>query len=103
MDTIRTDRMHERVLQGMIDALEALDDRALASMFADDVRFRASLPRRDIERTGRGEAAAAMVGWFADTTDIACVHSAIDTVGDVWHAGHRVTVRHAGGQPMGGQ
>jgi TusA-related sulfurtransferase/ketosteroid isomerase-like protein len=94
--TTETSTAAERVLSRLIDAIETPDRPALGSVFAEDVRFRASLPRRDIERTGRAEAAAAMLGWFADATDIARVHFAIDVVGDVWHASYRFTLREAG-------
>lgn len=80
----------------MIDALEAADTPALQSVFADDVKLRASLPRSDVERTGRADAAALMVGWFADATDITRVHSAVEAVGDVWRASYRFTLRESG-------
>jgi TusA-related sulfurtransferase len=93
MTTTETDTAQQRTLNRMVDALESVDSEALQSVLADDVRFRASVPRRDVERTGRAEAAAVMVGWFAGATDIARVHRAIGIVGDVWHAEYRFTVR----------
>jgi tRNA 2-thiouridine synthesizing protein A len=85
-----------RTLERMIDALESRDLTVLEGVFAEHVQLRASLPQRDVQRSGRAEAAALMVGWFTDATDIARVYGAVDTVGDVWHAGYRFTLREAG-------
>lgn len=85
-----------RALNEMIDALEMADGEALAGLLAQDVRLRASLPRRDIERIGPADAAAVMAGWFADATDITRLHSAVEAVGDVWRASYRFQLREAG-------
>ncbi len=94
-DTAETLSKEERTLSRLIDALEIPDRVSLENLFAEDVRLRASVPQLDVERTGRADAAALMVGWFADATDIARVHSAVDIVGDVWHAAYRFRLREA--------
>jgi TusA-related sulfurtransferase len=86
----------ESVLHRMVDALEATDRAGLEGVLASDVRLRASLPRRDVERSGRGEAADLMLAWYSDSTNIARVHSVVDSIGDVWHAGWRFTLQEAG-------
>jgi TusA-related sulfurtransferase len=86
----------ESVLHRLIDALESADGPGLEGVLAHDVRLRASLPRRDVERVGRAGAAELMLGWFRDATGIARVWSAVERVGDVWHAGFRFTLREDG-------
>jgi TusA-related sulfurtransferase/ketosteroid isomerase-like protein len=88
----------ESALHRMIDTLEAVDRAALEGVFADDVRLRASLPSRDEERSGRAEAAELMLAWYRDSTDITRVHDVVDSVGDIWHAGWRFTLREAGAE-----
>jgi len=83
-------------LTGLVDALGAGDRGALERLLAEDVHLRAALPRRDVERTGRAEAAALMLGWFSDATDIARAHRAVDRVGDVWRVSYRFTLRENG-------
>jgi TusA-related sulfurtransferase len=85
----------ESVLHRMVDALESVDRVRLEDVFAGDVRLRASLPSRDEERSGRAEAAELMLAWYRDATDITRVHGEVDSVGDVWHAGWRFTLREA--------
>jgi TusA-related sulfurtransferase len=86
----------EETLARMVDALQACDRAAIEGLFTDDVSLRALLPRRDVQLTGAAEAAALMIGWFADSTDRARVAYDISTVGDTWRVSYRFTLREAG-------
>src|SRR4029453_13423408 len=77
----------ESVLHRMVDALEAVDRAGLETVLASNVQLRASLPSRDVERSGRTEVAEQMLGWYRDATEITRVSGLVDSVGDVWHAG----------------
>jgi TusA-related sulfurtransferase/ketosteroid isomerase-like protein len=83
-------------LHRMIDALQAVDQPALERVLDEDVTLRALLPRRDEVGAGRAEVADRMLAWYRDSTGIVRVHDVVDTVGDVWHAGWRFTLREAG-------
>lgn len=86
----------ESVLHRMVDALEAVDRAELQAALASNVQLRASLPSRDVERSGRTEVAEQMLGWYRDATEVTRVHGLVDRVGDVWHAGWRFTLREQG-------
>jgi hypothetical protein len=86
----------QAALTGLVDALASGDRGTLERVLAEGVHLRAALPRRDVERIGRAEATALMLGWFADATDIARVHRAVDRVGDVWRVSYRFTLREDG-------
>ena len=79
----------------LVEALESVDGVGLAGVLARDVRLRASLPTRNEDRFGRAEVAELMLGWFRGGTDITRVHSVVERVGDLWHAGWRFTLRAA--------
>lgn len=88
--------MNEATLERMVEAIQSADRAALEDLFTEDVSLRALLPRRDVQLTGAAEAAALMAGWFADSTDRACVAYDATVVGDTWRVSYRFTVREAG-------
>jgi tRNA 2-thiouridine synthesizing protein A len=86
----------ESLLGRMVDALEAVDRAGLDAVLAEDVTLRASLPRRDVQCSGRAEAAELMLGWFRDGTGIVRVWHTVERVADVWHVAWRFTLCEAG-------
>jgi len=86
----------ESLLGRMVDALEAVDRTGLDAVLAEDVTLRASLPRRDVQCSGRAEAAELMLGWFRDGTGIVRVGHTVERVADVWHVAWRFTLCEAG-------
>src|SRR5947209_6390301 len=73
-----------------VDAIAAQDVSAIAACFADSVEFRALIPPGLRERTGAGDAAALVAGWFADSTELHVVDSRTEEVGDRTHIGYRI-------------
>ena len=73
----------------LIDAVAAQDATAIAACFADDADFRALVPRGLRERSGAGETAALIAGWFADSTELDLVDAKTDEVGDRLHIAYR--------------
>jgi len=85
-------------LERMVGAIEAQDAAALSALFAADITLRASIPSRDVVRTGPQAAAELILSWYDGCTDIVRVHHTVDAVADRGHAGFRFTVREDGEQ-----
>lgn len=88
--------MNETVLERMVNALETGNRAGLQSVFTQDVSLRASLPHRDVERSGAADAADLMLSWFADRGEIKRISFAVSTVADVGHVSYRFAVREPG-------
>lgn len=58
-----------------LDALERHDFAALRSCFADDLWFRALLPKKLVEASTGDETAAVYAAWFAEASDVQWVDS----------------------------
>lgn len=86
----------ESLLDRMVDAFEAVDRAGLDAVLADDVTVRASLPRRDVQCSGRDRAAELMLGWFRDCTGIVRVWHTVERVADIWRVAWRFTLCEAG-------
>ena len=57
----------------------------MAACFTPGIEFRALVPPGLRERTGAEDAAALVVGWFADSTELHLVESQIEEIGDRLH------------------
>ncbi len=64
-----------------IDALAARDFDAVVRTLADDVRFRALVPRRVIELTGRDAVRSTLDTWFGDADRWELVEAVVGEVG----------------------
>jgi ketosteroid isomerase-like protein len=73
----------------LVQAVAAQDPSAVTACFADDVEFRALIPRGLRQRRGAPETALLISGWFADSTDLDLVDSRVDEVGDRLHIAYR--------------
>jgi len=71
------------------EAVAAQDESAIVGCFTPGVEFRALVPPGLRERIGAVEAAALVVGWFADSTQLDLVASRTDEVGDRLHVAYR--------------
>ena len=76
-----------------VDALAHRDRPRLVSLLNTDVQMRALLPSRSVEATGPDAVVAEVLGWFSDVPRIDVLGTAVDVVGDVWHAGYRFGLR----------
>jgi hypothetical protein len=73
-----------------VEAVVARDESAVAACFGASAAFRALIPPGVRERTGANDAAALIVGWFADSTELELVESRTEEVGDRLHVAYRV-------------
>jgi ketosteroid isomerase-like protein len=73
----------------LIDAIAAQDAAALGACFAADVQFRALIPPGVRERDGSDETAALISRWFAASTELDLVDSAVEEIGDKLHIAYR--------------
>ena len=71
-----------------VEAVAARDESAVAACFRPGAAFRALIPPGLRERTGANDAAALVVGWFADSTELELVESR-KGVGDRLHVAYR--------------
>jgi SnoaL-like domain len=71
------------------EAIAAQDESAIVACFTPGVEFRALIPPGLRERSGATEAAALLIGWFADSTELDLVASRTDEVGDRLHVAYR--------------
>jgi TusA-related sulfurtransferase len=88
--------MNEIVLERMVDALQTGDRAGLESVFTEDVSLRASLPHRDVERSGAADAADLMLSWFSGRGEIKRIGFAISSVADIGHVSYRFAVHDPG-------
>ena len=72
-----------------MEAVAARDEPAVAACFRPGAAFRALIPPGLRERTGANDAAALVVGWFADSTELELVESRTEEVGDRLHVAYR--------------
>jgi hypothetical protein len=80
----------------LVEAIAAQDEPALAACFAPGAELRALVPRGLRERSGAGEVAALIAGWFADATELRLVESQAEEVGDRLHVACRFDVVEEG-------
>jgi hypothetical protein len=73
----------------LVEAVAAQDASAIAACFTPGVEFRALVPPGVRERTGAEDAAALIVGWFADSTELDLIESQTQEVGDRLHVAYR--------------
>jgi hypothetical protein len=73
-----------------VEAVAARDESAVAACFGPGAAFRALIPPGLRARTGANDAAALVVGWFADSTEVELVESRTEEVGDRLHVAYRV-------------
>jgi tRNA 2-thiouridine synthesizing protein A len=83
----------ELVMTRLVKALAGRDRPVLDEVLDGEVVLRALLPRRYVELVGAEPVAEEMLGWFAEVPEIAPVRTGVDTVGDVWHAALRLSLR----------
>jgi TusA-related sulfurtransferase len=86
----------ERTLTRLVEALAAGDRPALTGLLAAEVRLRALLPSRSVDRTGAAEVAEEMLGWFAEVPEIVPLSRSVDTVAGLWHLAYRFALRGTG-------
>ena len=72
-----------RVGHRFIDGLVARDFDAVAGTLADEVVFRALLPRHVLDREGPDAARAAFVGWFGTAERWEILEAVVGEVGDL--------------------
>ncbi len=72
-----------------VQAVAARDGSAIAACFTSGVELRALLPPGLRERTGAEAAAALVIGWFADSTELQLVEFETEEVGDRLHVAYR--------------
>ena len=88
----------------LIDALAAGDRDALAATLDPRVRLRALLPSRSVDLTGRDEAVAELLRWFAGVPEVAPEERTVTEIGDVVGFGFRFALRGVvGGERAVGQ
>jgi TusA-related sulfurtransferase len=80
-------------VNAQVQALAARDRPGLLAGLADDVRLRAQLPRRDVERIGAGAVADELLGWFDDVPEIVVQRAQAQPLADLWHAEFRFGLR----------
>ncbi|MDQ1643049.1 MAG: hypothetical protein QOJ90_2400 [Actinomycetota bacterium] len=73
----------------LVEAVAARDQLGLAACFKPGATFRALIPPGLRERTEADDAAALVVGWFADSTEFELVESRTEEVGDRVHVAYR--------------
>jgi len=73
----------------VVEAVAAQDTEALKACFAPGVSLRALVPPGIRERSGAGEAAALVSGWFADARPLELVDSTAEVIGDRLHVSYR--------------
>src|SRR3954470_12325514 len=73
----------------LVRAVAAQDEVALAECFVPEVEFRALIPSGLRERTGAADAAALISQWFGDSSELHCLDSHSDHVGDRLHVSYR--------------
>ncbi len=90
--------MAEPVLLGrrFVDAIVAADFGALERLLAEDVRFRALVPRASRDASSAREACELLEGWFGETEDRSLVRSDVETVADRLHVAYRLRLRENG-------
>jgi hypothetical protein len=74
----------------LIDALAARDFDAAVGTLAPEVRFRALLPRREVEVTGRGAVRSTLDTWFGAAEQWEMVEAVVGEVGGRIHLRWRV-------------
>jgi hypothetical protein len=72
-----------------VEAVAAQDESAIAACLAPSVELRALISPGLRERTGAGDAAALVAGWFADSAELDLVESRAEEVGDRLHLAYR--------------
>jgi ketosteroid isomerase-like protein len=73
----------------LVDAIAARDAGRLAACFADDVSFRALVPRGLREREGAQDTVALITGWFGDASEFRLVEHDVEDVSDKVHVSYR--------------
>ena len=81
--------MAETIATRLVAAVAAQDQGALTDCFARDADLRALTPRGLRERSSGAEAAALITAWFADSTELDLVESALEEVADKLHVSYR--------------
>jgi tRNA 2-thiouridine synthesizing protein A len=70
-------------IRSLVNALAAGDLEGVAAVFVPDARFRALLPREDIDTRGAEEAAAWFWTWFGDAEQVAITALDVRSLGAV--------------------
>jgi hypothetical protein len=73
----------------LVEAIAARDEPGIATCFAPGVQLRALLPPGLRERAGANDAAALIVGWYVDSTELSLIDSRTEEVGDRLHITYR--------------
>jgi TusA-related sulfurtransferase len=83
------DEADRRAVTGFVTALATRQRSALLDYLDADVRLRAVLPGRDVDRTGAPHVADEVLGWFAEVPHIIALETRVEPIGDLWHVGYR--------------
>ncbi len=90
------DRSAARLGAALVDCVVRRDFDGLQALFADDVRFRALIPRSIPQAGSARDARTIMEGWFSDTDRAELLGSTIETVADRLQVVYRVRGREGG-------
>src|SRR5262245_11471083 len=77
----------------LLQMLAARNRAGLLAGLADDVRLRAVLPSRYVERAGAAAVADELLGWFDSVPEIVVQRTEVEPLADVWHAMFRFGLR----------